>query len=487
MEYILLLMCTVSRVAGTQEETFDFLIIGEEFQVSTHPRIELVSLEVIIDFNTVSSAQLIQDMEGITKEWLAYPPFKKSAPLSAEYYAVTSTGVARLIKVSQWLERILPYRNEQSTYQLEYSCRHNHTAISIDTMVQDVKNMKQAFKYLKTDWTPDSIKTNMEQATSINTFANVFSDSLESWDNHLGSLLSILDSLGSHTFPQSLMGHYQGSTCIQNQVGEHITVLDCKTAAKAYVCDLEITVPSEVKTMHSLIPVHYNNICLRAFEASQQFAREVDSKSIQVLDCNHYEYYSSEMPTCHILEYNLECSKQLLASDISQIIVECNFTKEEPPLGTRTLSKGLLIQGRDLSTQTRDGASLSELSKESPILVFFHQEIVVTQEDDEFSFTTGQNISGTKLVKTRLSSTDIIALEAKYKWQIYWEQFTNDDFLRFLLIGFQAILYPIAALGVILGMRARKKYMRLATFGKPKKTPKENYKSNKVILKNMKS
>ena len=485
--YIIIQFLLVSIISGGvgEESIFEFLVVGEEIKVATQVRTERMSLVINIDFDVVTGKKELLDMENLLVEWLGYLPIKNDADLAKIYYGLTSEGVAQLVQVANWIDRILFFQNDLSTYQPEYTCLYNHTCLSTLIMSQNVLNTKEAFSTLKTDWTAATIKADIKQSNAIKAFTIIFSEAMENWNEEFSELMSILDSLASHEFPQALMGHYQSATCIGNVIGENIKVLECTKAKRSYICELEVEIPSTIIEMHSLIPIHYRSIRLRGSTAQQMFAKSKDTADLHVLECNHYNYFGTDVPQCKLLPFGSECLKFLLASDVKETIKNCNFTEHEPDIATHTLSKGLVVQGTDIVTKVRDTAGTKSLSKKTPIIVFSNQEVILEQDSEDFIFHLTSNQSGTRVIQSKLTEEDEDRLEAQYRWQTYWENFETEDFLRFMLLGLQAILSPIVIVGIALGIKARRNMNRLGMLSKTK-PQKQIYKRNQMLLKQMK-
>ena len=180
------------------------------------------------------------------------------------------------------------------------------------------------------------------------------------------------------------------------------------------------------------------------------------------------------------------CLSKLQGNSITDIINNCNFTKDETDVGIRTDSKGLLVQGIKVTAKIKDGTGYKTLTTETPVLIFTDKEVVLVKDEDEFIFPTISNSSGTKVVKSKLTDKDKERLNARYEWEIFWENFDYEDIVRYLILVLQVVMYPVVIVSIGLGIRARKNLQQLG-FSSHKKNPqKQIYKKNKMLLKNLK-
>ena len=61
-----------------------------------------------------------------------------------------------------------------------------------------------------------------------------------------------------------------------------------------------------------------------------------------------------------------------------------------------------------------------------------------------------------KICKSALTQNDVKNLESKFYIQTLLDEMDGEDYVRNLLLVMQAILYPIALVGLTLGIKARK-------------------------------
>ena len=483
--YVPIILFMLIRKNVGEETDFDFFIKGEEIRIATKIREERISLIVGIDMDIVTTKQMELSMEEIIKKWEKYPPFQSDAALAQIYFGLTEDGVAKLVAVAKIIAQILAYKDDLSKYVPEYECTYNHSTLSMKTMQQDVKNMETAFNRIGTTWTANSIKTDNTEINTIRVFVQLFSETMDYWFSDFNKVLAELDTLASELYPSTLMGHYQEAPCIKNITGEKVQVLDCHRAKSAFICNIDVKIPEEINHMNILIPVHYDEIRIRGHNKDQIFALTDKNPEPKVLDCNHYDVHSVDVPICQILSIPDNCLSKLQGKIIWEVINKCNFTKDQADVGIRTESKGLLVQGTKVTTKVKDGTGYKILTTDTPVIVFTDQEVVLSSEGEEYKFTTVTNSSGTKVIKSRLVEKDIERLKARYGWEIFWEDFDYEDVIRYVILCLQIIMYPVVILSIGLGIRARKNLKQLGFSSQKKNPQKQIYKKNKALLKNV--
>ena len=485
-KYFAIILWFLVNISKEEETEFDFLIKGEEVRIATQVRSERVSIIIGINIDIVNVKQLELEIETLMKKWENYPPFQAEITLAQVYFGLTEGGVPKLVAVAKMIEKILAYKDDLSVYTPEYSCIYNYSSLNIKNMQQDVKNLENAFNRIGNAWTVYSVQTDNTEINTIRTFAGLFLEVMDGWYDEAIRVLSELDSLASEDFPSSLMGHYQEAPCIKNITGEKVQVLECNRAKDAYICNIEVKIPEIVNNMHLLLPAHYNDIRIRGNNKDQIFATTVSNPEPKILDCNHYDMHAIEIPVCQVMSIGDICLSKLQGNSITDIINNCNFTKDETDVGIRTDSKGLLVQGIKVTAKIKDGTGYKTLTTETPVLIFTDKEVVLVKDEDEFIFPTISNSSGTRVVKSKLTDKDKERLNARYEWEIFWENFDYEDIVRYLILVLQVVMYPVVIVSIGLGIRARKNLQQLG-FSSHKKNPqKQIYKKNKMLLKNLK-
>ena len=470
----------------TRPEDLEFLVEGETIEFTQQIRTDRLTIITVIDIDTVSGREQINEIDTILKGWNNYPAFNGQTPdISVVYLSLTEKAVEDIIRAATLLDRVVLFRDQTNDKAATYPCTYTHDVLLLREMKSQVNNLKTTFQRLSptTSWTATEISTDISKDTALRHFATMLTDTVTNWLQSMNELLSTLDTLASNKIPEEVQGHYQEAPCIGNLFEESMTVLDCYGTKAGYLCDIEITVPLAFTRMNIMLPVHYHDIRLRGHTVEQQFVKDISGKHIQLLTCNHYDFNKEDIPYCELQDLGKDCNSAIVSRDNTAVIRQCNFTRHQPTLASRTFDGGILIQGTDVVTMVQDTTGYIVLTKESPVVVFSPVSIIVKEGSEELSFAALNTQIQNKVITSKLSTQLLDTLKSKYYWQTFLEDFDTEDLTRYVILLLQVILYPIALSGIALGLRARRNMLaRLAGQGKSNK---HIYKANKMALKRM--
>jgi len=470
-----------------EESSFDFLVLGPEVDIAAKILNERASLIVKIDLTIVETTRQLAIIETLYSEWIKWPPIKSDTELSALYFGLTSESAQNFIKITAHLNKLVEFVSENSQPITTSNCKVQYQPLSLAMITQDTANIKELFDSIAKSWTSAEIKDDLTKGNLIKHFCVTLTETMENWQDNLQEMISVLDTLGSGIFPQLLMGNYQEAKCLENTLGEKVKVLGCHKTPNAYICEIEVESPVETVSMNILFAVHYKGYHLRGEEKLQQFAVVKSNVEPKILDCDNYDFFEGDPPACKIKPVEKTCLKALLASNVKDSIKNCNFTKGTPITGQRTFSGGILVQGSEVQTKVLDQRSERLMTQDTPIIIF-SSNIIILENGEKFEYEPIQNITlGTRIVRSRVTPDDIESLENKYFWENFSENFAIDDGLRYLLLTLQAISYPIIIIGILIGMKLRKRVANIEESSHLKNSRKRNFESNQILLKNIKT
>lgn len=474
--------------AQGEESIIDFLILGPEIDITTKFLNEEASIVVKIDLSIVEVTTQLTILETLYTEWIKWTAIKDDTSLATLYYGMTSESAQNFIRLTKHLNQIVEFVQENSKEGANFPCQFLYQPLSLAMVVQDTSNIKTIYDSITKTWTSADIKEDLTKSNLIKHFCLTLTETMESWETNLKEMLGVLDSLASKQFPQILMGRYQEIDCIKDTTGEDIKILDCYYTKAAYICDIEIESPAETVAMNLMYPIHYRELRLRGENFHQKFAVIKATLEPKILDCDNYEFFSSDTAKCKIINMDKICLQGLLASNIRDSIKYCNFTKDSPPTGLRTFSGGILVQGENVKSKVIDSGSERVLATETPILIFSDKHILLEAEENfDFAPQSENTATGIRVIRSRLTQEDLDSLENKYYWENFQENIEVDDVLRYILLLLQGLSYPIIILGMIIGIKLRKRLAGMEKSPQYQNSRKRNFESNQTLLKRIKN
>ena len=481
MILITYLIYLVSQVCS--DDTFSFLVEGEEVEFTQRTKTDRLTIIVSIDIDAVSGRFQFKAIDTLLLAWGNYPAFNQTPDIGFEYLGLVEKAVDDILRAAALLDRIVLFKDVSITREATYACTYTHDMILLEEMKTQVKNLQNNFAKLDTAWTAASIVADLNKDTALRQYATLLGETLENWLDSLNAMLGVLDTLASNKIPEEVQGHYQSAPCVGNYFEESITILDCYGTKVGYLCDVEITVPMSFKKLTHMIPVHYEGIRIRGDTLEQLFVKEIDSNIIQLMECNQYGFNTENIPNCELHTLDKDCRNALLAKDDEDTIHKCNFTQHDPPLAVRTFTGGLLVQGPDTVTSILNGTDYKVLTGITPVIIYSPSSISVKHGSEEMVFSAIDKQVSIQVVKSRLTQKLVDTLESKLYWQILQESTDIEDITRYIILILQIVLYPIALAGIGLGLRARRQL--LSKVLRQGKSNKQIYKANSMAMKRL--
>jgi hypothetical protein len=485
LAFLLLLKSVTSQTESGDTDRFHFLVEGEILKYTSKSKIDRVTLEIVIPFDSSEAKSLVEEYDAYLKSWDSFPAFADKTDITVKnYIALAGAAIENVLKINDLTPRILRFKDKNSKRIAESTCSYSHNTLNVDSIQLQRANIKHNFAQISRTWTLSTILANPEQELALRTFMLHLAETTESLADGLSEVLSTMDSLASNVFPEAARGHYHSAPCIGMLNEEKIIVLDCFNAKTGYICDLEISTPLVIIEGRELLPVHYDNIRLRGDTAEQKFITLSGHSNIQILSCDLYAFNLEDIPACSTFDLKEECEKALQANDIYEIISQCKFTEEIPHPIVQANKGSFLIQGNSelVVSQQVNTEYIPLPSSSPPLVVFSPNTLKITVRDQEWVMSSISKVTALKIVKSLLSQKDIQSLVSKYYYQELWDDMDGEDYVRNLLVVLQVILYPVAILGLAIGIKARKQlFKRVLSINKKPK----NYQSNKQAMKSL--
>ena len=147
-------------------------------------------------------------------------------------------------------------------------------------------------------------------------------------------------------------------------------------------------------------------------------------------------------------------------------------------------SKGsFLIQGKDIAISQLINTEYTPIpSSSTPLIIFSPSSLKIVQRDQEWIMSSIAKVTALQIYKSALTQNDVKNLESKFYMQTLLDDMDGEDYVRNLLLVMLAILYPIALVGLTLGIKARKQLLKKVKAANYKQN---HYKSNKLAMKNL--
>ena len=440
-----------SQITFTPEISFDFLVEGELMEYATKMTDRRFNCLIPIAFDSTTTSAKLKEVENLIVKWKTHPAFATTpeSPITAEYLPLIDASSKRIVKILTLLISLVRYKTEAEP-PLVSSCNVEVKLISEESILTDIKELKSDHAKISNAWTAEHITDNLDASNTLRHFALHLADITERWLQDIEKTLIIMDGLFSNTVTQELQVIFQMASCVGLKTDDKITVQECYKTKMGVSCDLNHLFPTDIKSMIPLLPVHYEKgIRLRGQTANQMFVKTLDVTKIHYLNCEHYDFHGNTPPVCELESIKENCLRPLLEKKYSDVIKNCNFTENEPPLVSRTLNKGIFIQGRDSEIQEKIRDSWSSIKTKAPVLIYTSNDLQVRNSKLETVITAALQGFNTTLIHSALSQDNIDEMIRKFYWQTVYENIIIDDVLRILILFCQVILLPITVLGLL--------------------------------------
>ena len=114
----------------TRPEELEFLIEGETIEFTQQIRTDRLTIITIIDIDTVSGREQINEIDTILKGWNNYPAFNGQTPdISVVYLSLTEKAVEDIIRAATLLDIVVLFRDQTNDRNATYSCVYTHDVL----------------------------------------------------------------------------------------------------------------------------------------------------------------------------------------------------------------------------------------------------------------------------------------------------------------------------------------------------------------------
>lgn len=465
------------------DQGFTFLIEGEQLQYAGITKVDRVTLEILIPFSRSDTQKVLEIYNKLLTRWNNLPAFNEATTdnsLTIAYLSLAAIPVKQILALSHTISQVYNFKDTASLRTPDALCKYTHTEVALSDMKTQAANVQTSFSHIDKLWSLETVQADPTKDLILRTAMLTLAEASGILTKSFNELFSVVDTLASNKMPEAVRGMYHTAPCIGILFEEKITVLDCFPSITGYICDLEIQSPVKVLDVLELFPVHYNDIRLVGKTDDERFISVLGTHDIKSLKCDHYVFNQEDLPSCFLNDLNDLCQKALKKNNIDNIINHCRFISEEPFLYRQTKSNSFLIQGQDvLISQLINGEYTPLTVPDTPLLILSPNTLKIMTHQQEWILTPADT-SVVLTVKNSLLSLDQIQdLESKYYFQHLLETMDSEDYVRHSLLILQIILYPLAIVGLILGVYVRKHLLSVLARGKTKPTA---YASNKIAM-----
>jgi hypothetical protein len=456
-------------------EKFTFLIEGENFWAASTTRYEQMDILIGIDFEETRWRELLAELDTVLEAYPKLNFFRIDEELMEEYVGPCLIGQGRFNKFHQHIKECFKFKNEKTIDEPTNICSKEPLGLKKEDLEREVQNIKNRFKAINVNWTPEQVKTSVEAKNILFEFCNYYNDFSMIYEIIGDQMLTAMEQLSDGNYPEVLLGEMTRDCNISmNGDGEKYTVLKCTKTNKGYRCQVLITQATNLKEYTKLHAVHYENVRLMGYENNDIFVKTSDVHELKYLDCENKE--SGDFAICTEHEVPEICRKMLGKQEIRGIIDSCNFTKGTPQVGTLIPHGGILIQGDKVSISSGKTA----ISQQPPLVIYSPETITIKREEEDYVYPPAITIEELIVVGSMLSMEDIAYLTGKQYWEDVWEDMDYEDIISYTLVALQIIFIPIAIGSCYLAITQKRGINKILNQGKGR--GKDNYKQNQYLL-----
>jgi len=429
-----------------------FLVKNGRLFVETSIKAVRVSMVATTELTTTEMSQHFLDMATIVTNYKTLTLFTSSATLSTKYLTAISPGEIYLAKAKDLYKHLYTFMTLSLNWPPESTCMFNYTLVEKAFLAEGVKYLKAKQLELSGLVTGLDTSADKENQATVENFIGNFNSICYMWYVHIATVISNLDTLDGLEFPENLKGHLESLSCLEGEgiEFEKIKVISSKPGKLGLTIELDIGVPSTKKEMIRLTPVTYNGVQLRGEDTDIHFAQDWNNAKVKLLNCTvTNEWVNEHAPICHELKIDDNCKAGLMANDVMKVLKNCLFRYSNPPFAIRLGDNGILVQRNGL-TVTNGGNAVYQAP---PYVLYTKSEVKISLKGEELVFPglTIPSVEGT--VTSSLTAIDILAMTTKCYWDTLWINFDYNDYVEWLALALEVILFPLTLIGICLGVK----------------------------------
>jgi hypothetical protein len=210
--------------------------------------------------------------------------------------------------------------------------------------------------------------------------------------------------------------------------------------------NLDIATPKSVTNTIELQPVVYssveNKLSIQLYlPPNHKYLRKDDTSTIKLMNCTHLtNWQTKSTPVCLTDDADSDCETALTANQISDIISTCEFQYINPDPVVSLTGNGLLVQG--LTTTAYEDNK--PITKGLPIVMYSNKPVLVRiAGKTDITFPAIEEVVP-KILTTKLSKIDLLALSTRALWSVFWRDFDLNDYLEYINLALNLLFIPLS-------------------------------------------
>ncbi len=187
-------------------EKFTFLIEGENFWAASTTRYEQMDILIGIDFEETRWRELLAELDTVLEAYPKLNFFRIDEELMEEYVGPCLIGQGRFNKFHQHIKECFKFKNEKTIDEPTNICSKEPLGLKKEDLEREVQNIKNRFKAINVNWTPEQVKTSVEAKNILFEFCNYYNDFSMIYEIIGDQMLTAMEQLSDRNYPEVLLG-----------------------------------------------------------------------------------------------------------------------------------------------------------------------------------------------------------------------------------------------------------------------------------------
>jgi len=482
MKILLLAVAIVGIIINTTESSASFTFLAESSKI--HVETSVKGLRVSLKFTTAISLLNVKtnfnSLNTIVTSYKTLLYLQEGSTMRSKYIDALNPGINSLSSITNLYTQLFSFTDADKNIEPKSSCLLTFPMIDNSTFIEGTKFLQAKFLELVGPETDVLMKADTTKMAALANFITSFNSICSDWHSQISNIIGELDTLDGLIFPESLKGKIEVASCLtgNGHEFEQITVLSTTPIKNGFIAELDIGIPNSLVELNHLTPIVYGGISLRGESENVYFTRNPNSTIVKLLNCStDLRWINAKAPVCQEIPLSDLCKEGLMMDNIDKILEGCHFTYSKPPIAIRLLDEGILVQGENL-TVTEDGRAIYEIT---PYVIYSDKQVKISKVGQELIFPALVTPSVNTIVKSRLTSVNILLMKNKAFWDELSFTFNIHDYIEWIAIFIEGILAPMTLCGICLGLKNRVTQRQQRKIVAKQKR-KQNQKETKALL-----
>jgi hypothetical protein len=475
---IMLLALGLEKAKGQAgQDSLGLLYEGKQLEVATVIRSERISIEYVLNATETEMREAFIKIKNAGEGWYRLT-FLQGGTLKSELLHGIDSGVADGRLALSHAGHLYSFLNPDREVNPESKCVFSAPVLTRQTLLQGTALIVSQYAKIKTDWTEEQILSDLGKLSILYNFVSTFNAQMSAWKESLSKSVTEYDTLRGGNFPPSLLGNIELAPCLATARNEIIRVQGCKAGKDKLICEVEFNFATATSNYTELIPINYEGVELEGPEKGWLYAKDEQTQNIVLLNCSNSGFNNPEVPLCQKVEGEEKCLKGLLLHDMDFVVNNCKFRLNDQIIAKRLADNGILVIRSD--AKVSDNGKM--VFKQAPFVLYSNNEVSVSVGEDEIIFPNHVQFPTPKIVTSKIAKGLIDSLKSKAGWDDFWARFAPEDYLIYIVIGAQLIVFfPLSICGIVCRTKnTGKKGMQCQKDDKAQK--KRNFNENRALL-----